>query len=89
MEAYSSGVPNRYKVLGLPGGETDDIRFIILGSVEKWKIRRNRNKFKGACNSAEEALAVVQAQVDAEPRTINSVRYLPASINQRDDLRAV
>jgi hypothetical protein len=32
VEGYSSGVPNRYKVLGFPDGATAEIRFAIQGS---------------------------------------------------------
>ena len=65
VTAYSSGMPNRYEVLGLPAGETAD-----LGSLQRWRIRRNKTRYRGAYKNAEDALAALQAQVDAEVRAI-------------------
>jgi hypothetical protein len=65
--SYSSGIPNHYRILGLPEGETADLVFKIKGAVEKWKIRRNdEGAFNGAYKNADEALVALQAQVDAE-----------------------
>jgi hypothetical protein len=43
MEAvsFSSGVPNRYEVLGLPDGRRAEIVSKIVRSIEIWKVRHN------------------------------------------------
>ena len=71
VTGYSSGMPNRYEVVGMPNGETVIIRLTVLGSVEKWRIRRGNGRFRGAHESAEHAFAELQAQVDAERRAIS------------------
>jgi hypothetical protein len=61
---YSSGIPNKYGVIGLPAGETADIWFIGRASSRTWKIRRNQGKFTGDYASEERALAALQVEIN-------------------------
>jgi hypothetical protein len=69
---YLSGMRNRYEVVGMPGGQTAEIRLTVLGSVEHWRICRNSGRFRGAYNNAEDALSALQSQVEVEGRALHS-----------------
>ena len=73
---YSSGVPNMYRVEGLPNGETADIGLMTRGSAQTWKIRRNnRGKFGGTYATAEEALAALQSEIDPPKSRLASMHW--------------
>jgi hypothetical protein len=62
--AYSSGVPAKYRVTGLPPGEIADISLKGGGSVRTWKIRRNnKGRFTGTYASEEMALAALESEI--------------------------
>jgi hypothetical protein len=62
--SFSSGVPSRYRVLGLPDGQTAEIAYRVIRSIEVWKIKRDTGKLAGVYTSAEEALNVLQRQTE-------------------------
>jgi hypothetical protein len=68
MEAisYSSGVPSRYRVLGLPDEKSAEIILKVTGSREVWRVRPRSARFKGFFQCPEDALAALQAAVDIE-----------------------
>ena len=72
---FSSGVPSRYRVEGLPEGQTAEISCFAKVSVQVWKVRRNGAKFGGAYASEEEVLADLQAEYSGQRRK----RELPPS----------
>jgi len=58
--SFSSGVPNRYRVLGLPDGQTAEIFLKRTGSTETWKIRMGQaRRYRGRYGSEEEALSAI------------------------------
>jgi hypothetical protein len=61
---YSSGVPSRYQVIGLPDRKTAEVGCVTKGEVETWRIRRDRGRFVGAYATAEDALAALQSDID-------------------------
>jgi hypothetical protein len=59
--AFSSGIPVSYRVLGLSGGQTAELRFKKTRRAEIWKVRfGGRGKFSGQHDSAELALMAIQ-----------------------------
>ena len=60
--SFSSGIPDRYEVLGLPHGQTAEIVLQMVRGVETWKIRiGGTGRFRGGYKSADAALSVLQA----------------------------
>jgi hypothetical protein len=56
--SFSSGVPNRYGVLGLPDGQTAEIALKRVRSIEMWKFRIGETgRYRGKYRTAEDALA--------------------------------
>jgi hypothetical protein len=63
--SFSSGVPSRYRVLGLPEGETAEIAYRVIRLIEVWKIKRNKGRLGGVYANAEQALGVLQRRIEA------------------------
>ena len=60
--SYSSGIPTRYRVLGLPKGQTAEIALRHVRSAAMWKIRFGQaGRYSGSYRSDDEALAAIQA----------------------------